>query len=55
MTAAGSNDARTAMAADFARRFAEYWSAPTPIALTVAKRPRAWPAFVRSRLRRARP
>lgn len=27
---------------------------PTPIALTVARRPSTWPAFVRSRLRRPR-
>ena len=26
----GADDSRTARAADFARRFAEYWSAPTP-------------------------
>lgn len=27
---------------------------PTPIALTVARRPRSWPAFARAQLRRAR-
>lgn len=42
MTAAGSNDARTAIAADFARRFAEYWSAPTPerLSMVLAERVR---------------
>lgn len=29
----GGGDARVEMAADFARRFAEYWSAPTPARL----------------------
>jgi hypothetical protein len=40
--AAGPGDARTAIAADFARRFAEYWSAPTParLAMVLAERTR---------------
>lgn len=30
MSEAGPDEARVAMASDYARRFAEYWSAPTP-------------------------
>ena len=30
MSGTGPGEARVAMAADFARRFGEYWSAPTP-------------------------
>jgi len=30
VSASGADGARAEMAADFARRFAEYWSAPTP-------------------------
>lgn len=42
MRAAGPDAPGTAMAADFARRFAEYWSAPTPdrLSMVLAERVR---------------
>jgi hypothetical protein len=92
-----TSDTGQSAAADFARRFAEFWTAPepqrleftlsgsaggapiswhavdrfvlgddglagerisyfdsAPIALTVARRPRAWPSFGRVQLRRLR-